>query len=142
MTLINRMWAAPNIVCVCVDGMVDGVIEGRLYHRYMSDCLAFHGVAPILRCMDELFERINYPQSSVRERSFEEYIPGGRRVKAEPVLEGNALEDKNGGYMTFLINVRYRQKATWQGWLYCKEKDELIEFNSELELIKSLDTML
>jgi len=43
--------------------------------------------------------------------------------------------------MTLLVYVRYRQKATWQGWLYSKEDDQLIEFESELDLIKSLDQL-
>lgn len=141
MALINRMWAAPNIVCVCVDKSVDGLIEGRLYHRYARECAIFKGMDPIIKCMDELFEKINYPQSAVRERSFEEYVPGGRREHVEPLLAGIELEDKEGRLMTLLINVRYRQKATWQGWLYHKEKDQLIEFDSELDLIKCLDQM-
>ncbi len=141
MALINRMWAAPNIVCVCVDKIVDGLIEGRIYHRYSGECTKFIGMDSVIKCMDELFERINYPQSAVRERTFEAYIPAERKERIEPLLTGKELEDKEGLLMTLLINVRFRQRATWQGWLYHKEKDELVEFDSELDLIKSLDYM-
>jgi len=141
MALINRMWAAPNIVCVCVDKIVDGLMEGRLYHRYSGEHQTFTGMDPVIKYMDELFEKINYPQSAVRERSFETYIPEGRKERIEPLLSSKELEDKEGLLMTLLVNVRFRQRATWQGWLYYKEKDELVEFDSELDLIKSMDYM-
>lgn len=139
MALINRMWAAPNIVCVCVDKNVDGLLEGRIYHRYSGECMRFVGMDQVIKCMDELFEKINYPQSAVRGRSFEENISGERKERVESLMTSKDLEDKEGLLMTYLINVRFRQRATWQGWLYYKEKDKLIEFDSVLDMVKSLD---
>lgn len=140
MALINRMWSAPNIVCVCVDRKNGDVIEGRMYNRYSHEGKNFKGVAPIIKYMDDLFEMINYPQSAVRERSFiEDNKPLERKETIAPLLDANALEDKAGEMMTLLVYVRYRQKATWQGWLYYKEGDQLFEFDSELDLIKILD---
>lgn len=139
MAWINRMWSAPNIVCICVDKIVDGVMEGKLYHRYSEDSMSFIGIDRILKYMDDLYEKIDYPQSAVRERSFVEAGPLERKKTIEPVLPVEALEDKEGKLATLLVYVRYRQKATWQGWLYSKEDDQLVEFDSELDLIKSLD---
>jgi len=135
------MWSAPNIVCICVDKIVDGIMEGKLYHRYCEDSISFVGIDRILKYMDDLFEKIDYPQSAVRERSFIEAGHLERKTTIEPVLSVEALEDKEGQMMTLLVYVRYRQKATWQGWLYSKEDDQLIEFESELDLIKSLDQL-
>ena len=139
MAWINRMWSAPNIVCVCVDKIVDGVMEGKLYHRYCEDSINFIGIDPILKYMDDLFERIDYPQSAVRDRSFIATGPLERKQHIEPVLPVDALENKEGQIATLLVYVRSRQRATWQGWLYWKEEDQLVEFDSELDLIKSLD---
>ncbi len=142
MALLNRMWAAPNIVCVCVDRNINGEIGGRMYHKYDSGSIMFQNVGQLMKQMDQLYEKINFPQSSVRERSFEEYQPGGRHTKIHSVLDGKDLDDKKGELMTLLIYVRYRQKATWQGWLYYREKDKMIVFDSELELIKGIDEIV
>ena len=58
------------------------------------------------------------------------------------MAESKELSDQNGSLATFLIYVRYRQRATWQGLLYQKEKDKLVDFGSELELIKEMDRMI
>ena len=79
MAWINRMWSAPNIVCICVDKIVDGVMEGKLYHRYSEDSMNFIGIDRILKYMDDLYEKIDYPQSAVRERSFVEAGPLERK---------------------------------------------------------------
>ena len=41
---------------------------------------------------------------------------------------------------TFVIQVQYRQNATWQGQVVWSEKHERTPFRSELELIKLIDS--
>ncbi len=41
---------------------------------------------------------------------------------------------------TFIVQIQYRQNATWQGQIVWKEKDETKKFRSELELIKLIDS--
>ena len=41
---------------------------------------------------------------------------------------------------TFVIQVQYRQNATWQGQVVWSEKNERKPVRSELELIKLIDS--
>lgn len=49
---------------------------------------------------------------------------------------------KNGGKGTFVVHVRYRQNATWQGDVIWAEKNERQSFRSALELLKLIDSAL
>ena len=41
---------------------------------------------------------------------------------------------------TFIVQVMYRQNATWQGQVVWSEKNETRQFRSALELIKLIDS--
>ena len=43
---------------------------------------------------------------------------------------------------TFLLNVKYRQNSSWQGFLQWVEEDEAWQFASVLEFIKILNNAL
>ena len=54
----------------------------------------------------------------------------------------NEVIDHKGEKATFVINVQYRQHASWQGkvtWLEAKKK---CSFRSALELIKLMDSVV
>lgn len=46
------------------------------------------------------------------------------------------------GKGTFIVHVRYRQNATWQGDVIWAEKNERQGFRSALELLKLIDSAL
>lgn len=50
------------------------------------------------------------------------------------------LGEEPAGKATFIVQIQYRQNATWQGQIHWKEKDEDRLFRSELELIKLIDS--
>ena len=45
----------------------------------------------------------------------------------------------DGNVATFFVLVKYRQKSTWQGEIFWKEKNVMAEFFSELELLKIIE---
>ena len=55
-------------------------------------------------------------------------------------MEKNNELIEPGKKATFLIQVQYRQNATWQGEITWVEKKESIRFRSALELIKLIDS--
>lgn len=46
---------------------------------------------------------------------------------------------ENGKKATFIVNVQFRQNATWQGTIRWVEKQKTQRFRSELEMIKLMD---
>ena len=49
---------------------------------------------------------------------------------------------KKGDKGTFVVQVQYRQHATWQGKVLWAEKNETKQFRSALELLKLIDSAL
>lgn len=47
-----------------------------------------------------------------------------------------------GEKATFVVQIQYRQNATWQGRVVWAEKNEAKQFRSALELIKLIDSAL
>ena len=48
----------------------------------------------------------------------------------------------SGDKATFIVHVRYRQNATWQGDILWAEKKKKLYFRSALELLKLIDSAL
>lgn len=86
-------------------------------------------------------DRIDYPQSSVKIRSFQEKEEK-RFPRPEKVLESREVASYRGKIGTFLVHVKYRQNATWQGEICWVEKGRNSSFRSELELLKRMDHAL
>ena len=96
---------------------------------------------PWIKIIERLLDRIDYPQSSVKIRSFQEKEEK-RLLKPEKVLEGREVANHSGKLDTFLVHIKYRQNATWQGEIRWVEKGKNVSFRSELELLKLMDNAL
>lgn len=95
----------------------------------------------LIKIIERLLDRIDYPQSSVKIRSFQEKEEK-RLLKPEKVLEGREVANHSGKLDTFLVHIKYRQNATWQGEIRWVEKGKNVSFRSELELLKLMDNAL
>lgn len=91
--------------------------------------------------IEGFLDRIDYPQSSVKIRSFQEKEEK-RFPRPEKVLESREVASYRGKIGTFLVHVKYRQNATWQGEICWVEKGRNSSFRSELELLKRMDHAL
>ena len=135
--------SAPSLVCVCVDKQQDENLEGRLYHKYKSDAVYFHSVSALLNEMEKLFDRIGFPQSATKQRTFSTLNEKTARPKeAVQVADTKELLGHSGDKATFIVHVRYRQNATWQGDILWAEKKKKLYFRSALELLKLIDSAL
>ena len=56
------------------------------------------------------------------------------------LLRNMRIENKHGEKGTFVIYVKYRQNATWQGEMLWLEGNLKISFRSVLELLKLIDS--
>ena len=139
--------AAPNLVSVCVDQREDNESSGRMYCCYESGSIAFKNEYQLLKAMEDMMERIGYPQSSVEMRSYsiqngrqQESKPPVKEERLEPVTDKETVLNQRGEKATFLIHVKYRQSATWQGEIAWVERGVKQSFRSALELLKLMDS--
>lgn len=138
MDKLNVNISAPNLVAVCIDTKEE---TGRLYHRYMESPVIFHQFTELILRMEELYDRLGHPQASLEIRRFDGNRGGVMKAPMEPVVTPEKLTARRGEIATFLIHVKWRQMATWQGESLWVEKNQKEFFESELDLLKILDSV-
>lgn len=131
--------SAPNIVNVCLDQITETGIRGRMYCCYETEPFRFENELQLMRKMEELMDLLDYPQSSMKSRSYDKKQQKCAAEKPEKKLDKEAVLKERGKEGTVVIHVQYRQNATWQGRLIHVESQERFEFFSMLELLKILD---
>lgn len=133
----------PNGVVFCVDGWEKyGIFHARMFHGYRTDALDIRSFEELIFEMGRLFDDIQFPRASVRERRFIEEnmtpIPG--RIRKERIMSDKNLLAQHGDIGTFIIRVQQRQNSTWQGRITWVEEDKTLHFRSLLEMIKLIES--
>ena len=134
--------SAPNLMSICIDENENHEKQGRFYHRYSVEPMLFTDLNSLLIEADRLMDRIDYPQASMRSRTF--FDGKGDRIEkgAERVRSSDEILSETGKKATFIVNVQYRQNATWQGKVLWAETEKSCNFRSALELLKLIDGAL
>jgi len=136
---LNRY--APNLCCICVDLICDGYYTGRFYHYYSARPIQFHSQHELIVNIDTLCDQLDYPQAALRVRSFwPKRKRAVHRKEMRRQLSKEQLSVNRGNMATFLVHVKYRQNATWQGTVLWAEENKQAHFRSALELIKLMDS--
>lgn len=133
--------SAPNLINICIDKNEGENLTGRLYHCYDENPLEFSDIIQLFNLMDRFFDRIAFPQASVRFRS----LAGQKEiveVKPEKITEIEEVLKHTGKKGSFAACVRNRQNADWQGEITWMEKGITWHFYSALELIKIVDNSI
>jgi hypothetical protein len=139
----------PNRVVICVDRQDGAKMEGRIFHRLSPQPVPFLEVSQLLLEMENLLDQLGYPQASTAGRQFRKIENRSALRNAEndqedeelnPMAKGAAQQ--KGNKATFVVQVQYRQNATWQGTVVWAEKEETKQFRSALELLKLIDSTL
>lgn len=120
---------------VCVDACEGGVMAGRMYNPYLNEGICFHSVMEFLLKMDDLLDKMRFPQSFTAARSFSQ---PPRRIAASPPDES----PREGKRATFSVRVLFRQNASWQGSVSWLEGGKEESFRSALELLFLMDSAL
>lgn len=136
--------SAPNLVCICVDEINGEQKSGCFHHKYSAKPVPYSDLNHLLILMERLMDWLNFPQASTQMRSFNKAgkkLPyrarGGQQVRsADDIL------NETGKKATFVVNVQYRQNATWQGKVLWAETGKSCNFRSALELLKLIDCAL
>ena len=150
----RQMLFARNLICICVEDNQNADYQGRLFHQYADDPVEFGSTSQMLLEMENLFDEWDFPQRGLAERKFDKKKekhkrstadPEDDRLKIEIISETHGVrnvQNKKGKLGTFVIQVVFRQDASWQGHVIYQEKNEKLDFNSALELIKIMDRAL
>lgn len=131
----------PNMVMVCVDGVGNGDIYGRYFHRYKKEETFFPDSATLIIEMERFYDAIGYPQAAIKTRKFIER-KGGRIPAKEHmavISDGQALIQLRGNLATFLVGVTSRQNASWQGDVVWMEHEIRKHFCSDMDLMVFVD---
>ena len=153
MTETKQMLFARNLICVCVDSYEDADYQGLIYHPFSDEPVEFDGVSSLVLEMERLYDEWDFPQKGLADRKFLKHTEveykkdqdGDDRLPIEIIQENNGVrnvQNKKGRLGTFVVQVSFRQNATWQGHVIYQEKNEKKDFKSELELIKYIDAAL
>ncbi len=131
----------PNMVMVCVDGVENGDIYGRYFHRYKKEETFFPDSATLIIEMERFYDDIGYPQAAIKTRKFIER-KGGRIPAKEHmaiISDSQTLMQFRGKLATFLVGVTSRQNASWQGDVVWMEQQIRKHFCSDMELVVFVD---
>ena len=131
----------PNMVMVCVDGVENGDIYGRYFHRYKKEETFFLNSAMLFSEVEQFYDIIGYPQAAMRTRNFiereREKIPAKEHMTV--IYDSQTLMQFRGKLATFLVGATSRQNASWQGDVVWMEQKIRKHFCSDMELVVFVD---
>lgn len=131
----------PNMVMVCVDGVENGDIYGRYFHRYKKEETFFPDSATLVIEMERFYDAIGYPQAATKTRKFmereREKVPAKEHMTV--IYDSQTLMHFRGKLATFLVGVTSRQNASWQGDVVWMEQKIRKHFCSDMDLMVFVD---
>lgn len=135
--------SAPDLVCIGIDICNKTEYAGRIWHQYADTPVYYKSTMDIVWIMNRLFDEWDFPQNSVKFRSFTEEEISKRRPRkrrSDLRMDANRIQGKTGDEGTFVVHVKYRQNATWQGDVIWVEKKKRQNFRSAMELIHLINS--
>ena len=129
---------------VCIHDLKNGDFSGQIFNPYFSEASAFQNVAELLSGLETIMDILNFPQSFVSQRTFSSTPPSPLPKKRSMIrhMDEQVFETKVGKQATFIIQVQFRQNATWQGTITWSEQKKSQHFRSTLEMIQLMNDAL
>lgn len=136
----KRLYAA-NLISICINQKNGVDYEGEIWEEYDTEPMHFISMLEAVRYIENFLDELNYPQRAMIPRSFTRTSAGGMQTGGhrERVKRMDNLEAKNGEEGTFIVQIKYRQNATWQGQVVWAEQNRKEYFRSALELLRLID---
>ena len=145
----KQMLYARNLISVCIDGVKNGDYQGQIWHQYSDEPLEFEGFLQMLSIMEGLLDEWDFPQKALATRSFfrqekpvyKKHVNPDELVIDQVQKENGVrnVQNKRGKRATFIVQVSFRQRATWQGHVIHAESDEKKDYQSAMELLRIMD---
>ena len=126
---------------VCVDGQG---FSGRIVGQRISTAIHFSDINDFVVRVDALLDVQKFPRAFQKIRSFTEKqqpdIPAV--LVPEELGELAQVEAQKGERATFLLLIRSRQNASWQGLIDWMDGSPKQPFDSTLAFLKAVDAKL
>lgn len=141
----KMVWARPSSITkslICMDDYHAGNMKGRLFNPYCEQHPPFMNCLELVRMMERMMDNFAFPQPCFNERTFfraqeQRAQPAGKEPQRK--MSDEVFEDERGAKATFIVQIRFRRNATWQGTIEWVEKKQCRYFRSELEMLKLMD---
>lgn len=130
---------SPAQILIVLDPESGDGMAGRLYSGFYHRVYAFGSETELLLGIDRLCDSTQFPQASVKIRSFETKYTRTLVRKVENFMDTEIEADSKQDKATFLVHIRFRQNATWQGSITWVEREKTQNFRSALEMLKLMD---
>lgn len=116
---------------------------GYFYNEYDGTYVHFHSLLQLLKELDNLFDRFTFPQVTHEYRKFSDSKDRKEKTNKEFAMSKNENKiDDSVKNATFLLQVKFRRNASWQGQIQWVDKNITKTFRSTLELIRLIDTAI
>ncbi|MBQ6589043.1 MAG: hypothetical protein IJI01_10235 [Butyrivibrio sp.] len=150
MSEAKQMLFARNLISICIDDNENADYQGCLWHQYSDDPIPFESATAMVTIMDNLMDEWDFPQKGLEQRVFipKEHQPHRRKeVKDDELVIDKIqkqhgtrnIQGKKGRLATFVVQVAFRQNATWQGHVVVASSNEKKSFSSVMELLRIMD---
>lgn len=130
---------SPAQILIVLDPKDGDGMAGRLYSGFYHRVYAFDSETELLLGIDRLCDSTQFPQASVKIRSFETKYTKTLVRKVENFMDTEIEAASKQDKATFLVHIRFRQNATWQGSITWVEREKTQNFRSALEMLKLMD---
>lgn len=117
--------------------------DGYFYNEYDGLHIKFHSLLQLLKELDNLFDRFTFPEVTHEYRKFSTPKDKNERMSKETIMNKNdSVSDESVKNATFLLHVKFRRNASWQGQIQWVDKNVKKTFRSTLELIRLIDNAI
>lgn len=129
---------AAVTVLVCVDGN-ESEFSGRFFCQLFPKEFKFNDIIYLVSEVEKILDTYDCPHSYTAKRTFTAHKQSkGKREHRKESLRHMTYDEmlsNKGDLGTFIISVRFRQNATWQGSIKWVEGKEEATFRSVLEML-------
>lgn len=148
--LIRRP-SETSMFYIYIDHYGADTVSGRLCSFYVYEkALSFRGLSELITVTEDVLNHLFYPQPTLCLRRFvEPSRPSTRKPEKRPPTmqdrENIGTEvtwEKQKTDSTFIVHVRYRQNATWQGEIKWVNRNKTQYFRSSLEMVRLIEEAL
>lgn len=129
----------PSRCVIYLDFMQADHMKGCLYSEHYKKSFWFESEIQMLRAMQDLFDSVDFPETVFEGRSFFGKKIRKNVVKVKEIMEDDLQDLMQNSKTTFVVNVQYRQNATWQGTITWAEQNRTKHFRSALEMLKLME---
>lgn len=132
---------SANMLWLCIDECSQSQCIGTMYSIMREDSIVFEDFDQLILRADGMFDEIGYPQSFQQIRSMQDTQRKRYERTTVPLLSSEQVRIHHGKKNTYIVLVKARQHANWQGTLYTKEFQVIIEFQDILQLLNTIMDM-